>query len=260
MARLLTFACACDGAEVPLGRMAEARTALRNADRTAYRAAGGGVGAGFVFQEWPNRASMARSIRMQEATWPARGWTPGRMGEATNEQNQRGSERGPAPNDARGDHGLHHMPGRRQVRHVRRVFSRAVHAGRGARQGAGGAAGRVCASSGAGSGAAGAAMKTAKAGHTPGPWGYHGDKTRGGDRIVTHEGGEFGREALAQALDFNEYARDVEADANARLIAAAPELLAACKALLARESELTTGYGWEEYRAIEAAVVKAERS
>lgn len=63
--------------------------------------------------------------------------------------------------------------------------------------------------------------------HTPGPWAYLGDHNRNTDRIVTHEGGEFGREQVALALDFNQFSRDGEADANARLIASAPALLAA---------------------------------
>ena len=61
--------------------------------------------------------------------------------------------------------------------------------------------------------------------HTPGPWAYHGDHNRNHDRIVTHEGGEFGREQVALALDFNQFSRDDEANANARIIAAAPALL-----------------------------------
>ncbi len=46
--------------------------------------------------------------------------------------------------------------------------------------------------------------------------------------------------------------------ANARLIAAAPELLEAGKAILAKESELATRHAWSEYRALEAAIAKAE--
>ena len=68
--------------------------------------------------------------------------------------------------------------------------------------------------------------------HTPGPWAYLGDHNRNTDRIVTHEGGEFGREQVALALDFNQFSRDGEADANARLIAAAPALLAALEETL----------------------------
>jgi hypothetical protein len=48
-------------------RFSEARAAgkIENAERTAYRS-GSGLDFDYYLQVWPNRASMARSIRMQE--------------------------------------------------------------------------------------------------------------------------------------------------------------------------------------------------
>ncbi len=40
------------------------------AERTARRAAGGFLNFDVIFQVWPSRAAMARSIRMQEARAP----------------------------------------------------------------------------------------------------------------------------------------------------------------------------------------------
>jgi len=57
--------------------------------------------------------------------------------------------------------------------------------------------------------------------HTPGPWIVAGSLRDGSRRINGRDG-----MALATALDFNAYARDAEADANARLIAQAPAMLA----------------------------------
>jgi len=48
-----------------------------------------------------------------------------------------------------------------------------------------------------------------------------------------------------------------DAEANARLIAAAPDLLKAAIAVLKKESEMTTGAAYLEYRALEAAIAKA---
>ena len=45
---------------------------------------------------------------------------------------------------------------------------------------------------------------------------------------------------------------------DADLIASAPELLAAAKSLLAEEKHLTIGTSYLEYRALEAAISKAE--
>lgn len=45
---------------------------------------------------------------------------------------------------------------------------------------------------------------------------------------------------------------------NALLVAAAPDLLEAARAVLAKECLITTSAGYLEYRALEAAIAKAE--
>lgn len=65
--------------------------------------------------------------------------------------------------------------------------------------------------------------------HTPGPWIAYGAKQRNGDRIISTEGGQ----DVAYAADFNRYDYDETVNANARLIAAAPELLGAASNALA---------------------------
>ncbi|HEV8639415.1 MAG TPA: hypothetical protein VG370_34840 [Chloroflexota bacterium] len=77
------------------------------------------------------------------------------------------------------------------------------------------------------------------AAHTPGPWHFEPDRF---DRIYGGEvikAGEPGIQAFPVAVvcDFNRYDRDDERTANARLIAAAPDLLAALRALLAVDDE-----------------------
>jgi len=104
--------------------------------------------------------------------------------------------------------------------------------------------------------------------HTPGPWKHNAIPSRQGDPL---------KFSLACAV----WANDVPVcttrfgvgkwletdaqtqDANARLIAAAPDLLEACKRLLAGEATLTGESAgdvenWNAYRQIEAAVAKAE--
>lgn len=72
---------------------------------------------------------------------------------------------------------------------------------------------------------------TTQVAHTPGPWGFTGGQMHDGNRVV-RAGADAQGEWIALACDFNRYDRDEEADANARLIASAPELLAASKAAL----------------------------
>jgi hypothetical protein len=69
-------------------------------------------------------------------------------------------------------------------------------------------------------------MKTI-AKHTPGPWDVYAGKMKNGDRIINDREGT----PVAYAADYNQYAKDDQVDANARLIAAAPELLAAANAI-----------------------------
>ena len=81
--------------------------------------------------------------------------------------------------------------------------------------------------------------------HTPGEWSAHGVLIHGPDGMIGEVG--FGLRD------------DPEMLANARLIAAAPSLLAACKALLKQhEREGRHRGGAFPLTAIEAAVAKAE--
>jgi hypothetical protein len=52
---------------VPFGRLSEVIAVLKSPERTAYRPYTAGFSDKYTFQEWPNRPSMARSIRMQES-------------------------------------------------------------------------------------------------------------------------------------------------------------------------------------------------
>jgi hypothetical protein len=86
--------------------------------------------------------------------------------------------------------------------------------------------------------------------HTPGPWGYH--VTVDGDAIVA--GG--GKIRVAEAL-----VRDVSHEderANARLIAAAPDLLAALEALARSFSAVAYAAWTPEMHAAVAAIAKAK--
>ncbi len=69
---------------------------------------------------------------------------------------------------------------------------------------------------------------------------------------------------IASAFDLNRFDRDEEVEANAMLIAAAPDLLAAAKAALAyvadQSEEGTSGFidECEVYRKLAAAIAKVE--
>lgn len=52
--------------DVPIGRSAEYEATLPNPDRTARRFGSPRWDSDLTYREWPNRASMARSIRMQQ--------------------------------------------------------------------------------------------------------------------------------------------------------------------------------------------------
>jgi hypothetical protein len=75
----------------------------------------------------------------------------------------------------------------------------------------------------------GLTMTTTKATHTPGPWTWHAD--RDGGAIVDGRG-----RAVARVNDFV-----FECGDNARLIAAAPEMLAALKAFVAAYEHIGHG-------------------
>ena len=68
-------------------------------------------------------------------------------------------------------------------------------------------------------------MKTEQVGHTPGPWRY---------RRTYSNGEEVGCAVMPMGYDLSTSNLD-ENEANARLIAAAPELLAACQSLMRAE-------------------------
>lgn len=87
--------------------------------------------------------------------------------------------------------------------------------------------------------------------HTPGPWEVR-------DKFYV---GRPGRMSLATLCAGDVEAADVEThEANGRLIAAAPDLLAACKTALAyvRVSYLEDGEQLEMIEQLEAAIAKAE--
>lgn len=96
--------------------------------------------------------------------------------------------------------------------------------------------------------------------HTPGPW--HLSLDRNGRDVYTDHGSPwlFGPDGKP-VIDFQQADYDSEAwykfkDADARLIAAAPDLLAACAAALAY-SENGEGAGWRVAEMARAAIAKA---
>jgi hypothetical protein len=80
--------------------------------------------------------------------------------------------------------------------------------------------------------------------HTPGPWYVNGD-------CIEADGPEGPRDVTVAVVHLNE-----SIDADARLIASAPELLNACKYLL----DNAEAAGWSEFMLADAraAIVKAE--
>lgn len=64
--------------------------------------------------------------------------------------------------------------------------------------------------------------------HTPGPWKFTGARAKHDSSAIVFGPKE---EWVAAAYDFNRYDRDEEVEANARLIAAAPDLLAMCETI-----------------------------
>jgi len=66
--------------------------------------------------------------------------------------------------------------------------------------------------------------------HTPGPWKVVG-QMHDNNRVI-RAGADGQGDWVALAVDFNRYDRDAEVDANARLIASAPDLLLALKNLM----------------------------
>jgi len=89
--------------------------------------------------------------------------------------------------------------------------------------------------------------------HTPGPWRIGKPSVRNGVQIFKDSDWPLRSEVICTMPKCGK-----GRTANARLIASAPDLLRAAKRILAREAELTTGDAYLEYRALEAAVAKAE--
>lgn len=93
-----------------------------------------------------------------------------------------------------------------------------------------------------------------KSTHTPGPWKVVGRDIRADDYIKVGKGGYFSIAYMA-----NPISRDDIMDANARLIAAAPELLEACKiALSTINDEYPKGEMMGPKQALKYAIAKAE--
>lgn len=102
--------------------------------------------------------------------------------------------------------------------------------------------------------------KVRKASHTPGPWSVH-PATIGGNQIVRGPDGE--RVCLCDTASpyRKPQGRSHEPQdrvANARLISAAPDLLAACKAALDRWQQLYPLHHCGLRMELQAAITKAE--
>ncbi len=86
------------------------------------------------------------------------------------------------------------------------------------------------------------------AGHTPGPWVYESNESDGFYNTVSVDDHHPGRIIVAEVQD-----QQAKTEANGRLIAAAPELLEACKLAL-EEGDMFAA----QRSVIEAAIAKAE--
>ena len=98
-------------------------------------------------------------------------------------------------------------------------------------------------------------------GHTPGPWRVTDEICRfSGGEVIRPNNGDGVDSPVAFVCDFNRYDRDEERQANARLIAAAPELLAAAKAVIrafgfAPPENMDLPTEWDD---LSSAIAKAE--
>ena len=88
--------------------------------------------------------------------------------------------------------------------------------------------------------------------HTQGPWKYIGNYRPDGDGFGWFVEIAPERWASVEGLTFS------EAEANAHLIAAAPELLEALKWLTAEIKDCAQPSDWESWEACQAAIAKAE--
>lgn len=86
--------------------------------------------------------------------------------------------------------------------------------------------------------------------HTPGPWSFTGEHFKhDGSAIIMSPAtpGSKKDKFVACALDFNRFDRDAEVEANARLIASAPDLLSELKDALTTLNQLLV---WEYVGAV----------
>jgi hypothetical protein len=93
--------------------------------------------------------------------------------------------------------------------------------------------------------------------HTPGPWAVSGHI----NRFTAGEIIKAGDEEIASVHDFNRYNRDAEREANARLIAASPKMLAALRVLLPYLPEPEDAVDPQQHAALvaaRAAIAEAE--
>ena len=89
--------------------------------------------------------------------------------------------------------------------------------------------------------------------HTPGVWEIYDYNMPNGEQTIS---ASYESERVTKiATCYNPQAK-----ANARLIAACPELLEAAKAIIGKESKITSRHAWQEYRDLESAIAKAEGS
>lgn len=99
-------------------------------------------------------------------------------------------------------------------------------------------------------------QETAK--HTPGPWEADKSRFRHDNSIPIKYKDGF----VASALDFNKYDRDSEVEANAQLIAAAPDLLEACRKalnLLWAKGANRTGEQYPDKASVHAMLTHTEK-
>lgn len=102
--------------------------------------------------------------------------------------------------------------------------------------------------------------------HTPAPWTYHPEPLFNGMHVAgrgpTVRAGVLRVARVERISASASRKRDEEGEANARLMSAAPDLLAACKLVNsrssgARDTDAYAEISWDVLDAIDAAIVKA---
>lgn len=93
--------------------------------------------------------------------------------------------------------------------------------------------------------------------HTPGPWSLFDDGSEVHDRIVGPVVGVKGMTATVARAAFG-IRPNQEVAANARLIAAAPDLLAACESVIDGLASMGCDWGDEQHAIVSAAIRKAK--